>query len=189
MSLKFYIPHKKEKEKIILLLRRHPLIILTKIIGWGILASIPFIFYLIMGDLIQNLFPYDLFNALTILFLSIYFLYIWLFAFHSFVDYYLDVWIVTNHRIVNIEQQGLFARTVSEQQLHRIQDVTSELKGVFSTLLNFGTVYIQTAAEKERFIFKQVPRPYKVAKKISEIVEQHKKFQQLMEKEDKISTK
>ena len=189
MPIKFYIPHKQEKEKIILLLRRHPFIILTKIVGWATIALIPVIFYLFMGNLIGGLFSFELLQALTVLFMSIYYLYIWLFAFHSFVDYYLDVWIVTDERIVNIEQKGLFARTVSEQKLYRIQDVTSELKGFFSTLLDYGTVYIQTAAEKERFIFKQVPAPYQVARKITKIVEQNKKFKRLMEKEDKVSTK
>lgn len=189
MPIKFYIPHKREKERIILLLRRHPFIILVKIIAWGFIALLPIIFYLIMGSLLVELFPTETFYPMIVLFVSIYYLYIWLFAFHSFVDYYLDAWIVTNERIVNIEQKGLFARTVSEQRLYRIQDVTSELKGFFSTLLNFGTVYIQTAAEKERFIFKQIPAPYNVARKISKIVEKNKKFRRLMEQEDKINTK
>ena len=186
--LKFHIPHHKEGEKIILLLRRHYFIILAKIILWAIAAVLPLTFYSILGDVLAESFSNDLFSPLVVLFTSIYYLYIWLFAFYSFVDYYLDVWIVTNNRIINIEQKGLFARTVSEQELYRIQDVTSELKGFFSTTLNFGTVYVQTAGEKERFIFKQIPAPYEVARKITKIVEKNKKFRRLMEREDKITT-
>jgi membrane protein YdbS with pleckstrin-like domain len=187
--LKFHIPHHKDGEKIILLLRRHIFIILYKIAFWGLVAILPPIFYLIFRNVLASLFFNELFSPIIVLFTSIFYLYIWLFAFHSFVDYYLDVWIVTDERIVNIEQKGLFARTVSEQKLYRVQDVTSELKGPFSTLLDFGTVYIQTAGEHARFVFKQVPNPYQVARKITKIAEQNKKFHQLMEKKDKITTK
>ncbi len=137
-----------------------------------------------MAELFNNQF----FAPIVILFVSLYYLYIWLFAFHSFVDYYLDVWIVTNHRVVNIEQKGLFARQVSEQKLYRIQDVTSELKGLIGTFLDFGTVYVQTAGEEARFIFKQIPHPQNVAQKINQLVEENRKFHELMNQKDEIRT-
>ena len=40
------------------------------------------------------------------------------------------MWIITNDRILDIEQHGLFARTVSELRLHRVQDVTAEIKAL-----------------------------------------------------------
>lgn len=188
--LKFYIPHHKKGEKIILLLRRHPFIILVKIAFWAVVAILPPIFYLIFKEVLGNIFSSELLAPIIVLFTSTYYLYVWLFVFHSFVDYYLDVWIVTNERIINIEQKGLFARIVSEQRLYRVQDITSELKGIFPTMLNFGTVYVQTAAEKQRFIFKQIPDPYNVARKINRLVEQNKKFHRLMEEpKEKITTK
>lgn len=95
--------------------------------------------------------------------------------FSSFVDYYLDAWILTNEKIINIEQKGLFNRVISEQRLYRVQDITSELKGIIPTFLNYGNVYIQTAGEEERFAFKQVPAPYDVVKKINVLVEENKK--------------
>ena len=118
--------------------------------------------------------------------MSAYYLFIWLFFFHAFVDYYLDIWIVTDRRIVNIEQKGLFAREVSEQKLFRIQDVTSELKGIIPTFLNFGTVYIQTAAEEPRFVFKQIPDPGRVAQTIIKLVEENKRFHHLVEEKENV---
>lgn len=153
---------------------------------WAIVAILPPIFYLIMGETLAGLFTNQFFAPIVVLFVSIYYLYVWLFAFTSFVDYYLDVWLVTSERIVNIEQQGLFARTVSEQDLHRVQDVTSEVKGFFPTTLDFGTVYIQTAGEKQRFVFKQIPQPYRVVRKITKLVEEHKRFKEILENNDDI---
>src|SRR3989338_9956396 len=179
-----YHAHLKTNEKIILVLRRHPFIIFAKIFFWLMVALLPLIFHLTLEEVLAGLFNNNLFLPIVILFLSIYYLYLWLFIFHSFVDYYLDIWIVTDERIINIEQRGLFDRVVSEQKLYRVQDVTSELKGFFSTILNYGTVHIQTAGEEQRFIFEQVPDPYNVAKKIAQLAEEHKKIHhQVMEKE------
>ncbi|MAF25873.1 hypothetical protein CL634_09910 [bacterium] len=178
---KFFIPNPYPNEKIILLLRRHWFIILLRLSFWALVALLPLIFYRTIG---HNFIPTDPLAPLypiLVLFTSTYYLYTFLFAFHSFVDYYLDVWIVTNQRIVNIEQRGLFSREVSEQKLFRIQDVTAEVNGFFPTTLDYGTVFIQTAGEKARFNFKQIPEPYVVSKKIILLAEQDKKYHRIME--------
>ena len=87
---------------------------------------------------------------------------IWLLFFIVWIDYYFDVWIVTSERIVNIEQKGLFSRDVSELKLENVQDITVEVLGIIPTFLNYGDLYIQTAGELERFIFKHVPNPYAI---------------------------
>ncbi|MDD2807285.1 MAG: PH domain-containing protein [Patescibacteria group bacterium] len=180
--LKFFLPHKKDNETIILLLRRHPFTIFLKIIFWLMVALLPPVFYgfLVNGDILGDFFTSTIIWPIILLALSIYYLFVWVLIFYSYVDYYLDVWIITTHRIVNIEQAGLFDRVISEQELYRVQDITSEVKGIFPTLINYGTVYIQTAAEQERFTFKQVPNPNEVARKITKLVEDSKRAHQLM---------
>lgn len=89
-------------------------------------------------------------------------IFLWLFAFLIWIDYYLDVWIITTKRIVNIEQKGLFVRSMSELYLFRVQDTTSEVKGFFPSMLNYGDVFIQSAGEQERFQFHKIPDPYAV---------------------------
>lgn len=90
------------------------------------------------------------------------FILLWIYGFLVWIDYYFDVWIITNERIVNIEQKGLFTRHISELRFSRVQDVTSSVSGFIATALNFGDVFVQTAAEEERFIFRQVPDPFAV---------------------------
>jgi uncharacterized membrane protein YdbT with pleckstrin-like domain len=112
-----------------------------------------------------TLFPQFQEKNIQMLFLfleNLFFLFIWLFGFIIWIDVFFDVWIVTDQRIINTEQRGLFVRHVSELKYDRVQDVTVEVKGIIPTMLNFGDVYIQTAAETERFIFRQIPNPYKV---------------------------
>jgi uncharacterized membrane protein YdbT with pleckstrin-like domain len=103
-----------------------------------------------------------------------YYLAVWLFAFLEFTDYYLDVWIVTNERVINIEQEGLFHRTASELHLTAIQDVTSDVQGIVRTLFDYGNVHIQTAGEKGRFIFKNIEEPEKIKEFVIRLVEEDK---------------
>ena len=97
---------------------------------------------------------------------------IWIISFTIWIDFYFDVWIITNKRIVNIEQKALFIRHVSELKFTKIQDVTTEIEGFIPTILNYGEVYIQTAGTKGRFLFHQVSDPYKLK---SLIMDMHNK--------------
>lgn len=180
--LKFFLPHQKENEKIVLLLRRHPFTIFSKVVFWVIVALLPPVFngFLVSNNILGDFFSDSVIWPIVLLALSIYYLFVWVLIFYSYVDYYLDVWIITTHRIINIEQEGLFDRVISEQELYRVQDITSEVKGILPTLINYGTVYIQTAAEQERFTFKQVPNPTEVARKITKMVEDSKRAHQMM---------
>lgn len=103
---------------------------------------------------------------LVILGLSLYYLFVLLFFYADLIDYHLDIWVVTDRRLISIEQIGLFNRVVAQQPIEKIQDVTQEVKGKLQTLLDYGNVHIQTAGEQQRFVFEEVPKPDLVAKLI-----------------------
>ena len=90
---------------------------------------------------------------------------------------------MTNERIISSEQKQLFSRTIAEHDLSKIQDITAEIRGFFPTFLDYGEVFIQTAAEKQRFIFKQVPHPQDVKRKITELCEYKKRYLKIKEDE------
>lgn len=87
---------------------------------------------------------------------------IWISFFVIWTNFHLDVWIITNKRIIDVEQHNLFSRDVSEFRLDHIQDVTVEVKGILPTLLHFGDIHVQTAGESREFVISKIPRPYKV---------------------------
>lgn len=60
--------------------------------------------------------------------------------------YYLDLWVITDRRLIVIEQLGFFNRKTSNFRLERLQDVKVRVNGIIATLLNFGTVRAQTAS-------------------------------------------
>lgn len=151
-------------ERIILLLRRHPFTVLRRILPHTLLFLAPFL----LVPLARNSFPAILPEpgtpgyAIAVLAGSAYLLVVLLLLFLRWVDYVLDLWVVTTDRIVNIKQNELFHRVISEQMIERVQDVTSEVHGTMATLLNFGNVIVQTAGEEARFVFEEVSHPEEI---------------------------
>ena len=167
-----HLPNQKEFEKTIFSIRRHWIVPLKLTLMFLFGAALPVVFYFV----IQDTSPWILQGAVTypvlILVMSAYVLAIWLLYFNGLIDYYLDVWIVTNERIINIEQKGLFSRTIAELKLYRVQDAKAEVTGILHTLLDYGTITVQTAGEEAHFTFQQIPEPYKISRQILELVEE-----------------
>jgi membrane protein YdbS with pleckstrin-like domain len=175
MILLKYLPGKIKDEKIIMILRRDFFILLKKIFYFLVLILLPYIFYILFINSNPVLLSGNVSFPLIVLGISSYFLFIWLFFFFSFIDYYLDVWIITNERIIDIQQKGFFSRVISEQRHYRIQDVTSEVNGIIATVLKYGNVYVQTAGSKQRFFFHEVPNPEEVRNTIIRLAERSKR--------------
>lgn len=164
-----YFPTQQQEEKIFLLIRKHwfNYLIFFFITLLTILPVVVTVIYL-------NYRPVDVspmtYEILIVVF-SIFILFMLGVQLYGFVDYYLDIYIVTDQRIVDISQLGLFQRKISELQMRQVQDVSASVNGIFNTLLHFGDVLIQTAAERENFIFQSIPHPYTVAKQIVDLHE------------------
>jgi hypothetical protein len=114
----------------------------------------------------------DTAGIITKLFTQVYLLFLTLSLFLIWLSYYLSVQIVTDRRIVDIDQVGLFSHTVSELHIENIEDVTSETNGLFGTIFNYGMVFVQTAGTIERFEFDNVPNPTAIEKLILDLYEQ-----------------
>jgi hypothetical protein len=170
MYEEIHFPGQLSDETVLLLLRRHWFVLFTRLI-FVIIATITLVIvYFLFRDLNTNL-QESAFHNLLIFGESIATLFIWNFFFILWIDYYLDVWIVTNERIINIEQKGFFNRNISELKLIKIQDVTSEINGFIPTVLNYGNICVQTAGEVERFTFQQIPNPNHVKNVIVQLQE------------------
>lgn len=170
-----HLPGSDLKEHEIHLLRRHPITLLPLLIVTILLLTLPPAGYF-FGRVIQpDLLGDSTSLTLYIIGASIFFLFGWMFIFQHFIEYWLDMLIVTDKRILDIDQSGLFGRTVSELRLYRTQDVTAEVKGFWNTMFDYGDIYIQTAGEIERFHFQDVPHPNKLSKMILELAEEDRR--------------
>ena len=97
------------------------------------------------------------------------YLFTFMYAFESFLSWYFDVFLVTDERVVDIEFNNLLNKHFAEADLSKIQDVSSSVRGVLGTFLNYGNVLIQTASETNQITFENVPNPEKIIKLIEEL--------------------
>lgn len=164
-------PSQQENEKIYLVVREHWFHLFLKIMAWALFAVFLVLFNRYAREYVPGLFEGRA-GEVTHLFTLVYTLFLVLSLFLIFIIYYLNIQIITNLRLVDVDQVGLFSHTVSELHLENIEDVTSETNGFFGTVFNYGMVYVQTAATIERFEFDNVPNPAAIEKLLLDLYEQ-----------------
>lgn len=98
------------------------------------------------------------------------YLFVFGFAFANYVNWFFNVYIITNKKLVDMDFVGLLYKNISETPLANVEDVTSNISGVFGTVFNIGDVRIQTAAEEKEFDFELVGNPSKVRDIISDLL-------------------
>jgi len=164
-----------EGEEIFLFLHRHWLAMLPIILAMVFLILIPviaFIIFFYLGGL-DYLNSLDLSispSKILVFFFAIYFLFLDFFFLSAWLQYYLDVTIVTSNRIINIDQINIFYRKVAGAKFDFVQDVRAEVTGILQRIFNYGTVMIQTAGEQPNFILENIPQPAMVARNILSII-------------------
>jgi membrane protein YdbS with pleckstrin-like domain len=84
------------------------------------------------------------------------------------IGWYFSVYIVTDQRLIQITQKGMFARSVVDIALHQIQMINYEVVGLQETLLGFGTIRVQTYVGE--LVIHEVHHPAKTAKKLQMVL-------------------
>ncbi|HSD11981.1 MAG TPA: PH domain-containing protein, partial [Patescibacteria group bacterium] len=97
-----------------------------------------------------------------------------LIALRTYVVWRWNAFVVTSHRVVDVDQRGFFSRTVSEATYDKIQDVSYAIKGVVGTLLKFGTIELQTAGNATNLELQDVRDPKELHHLITESMAAHR---------------
>lgn len=159
-------------EQIIHLIQHSWVMFVGPVVGSIIFALIPLAIMISFPDLLTSLQANALSWAITVLGGSLYYLGLLLFLLIRYVDIHLDFWIITNERLISIEQQALFNQRISEQELIAIQDVTSGIKGILATILNFGDIEVRTASERQSMLINNVSSPHLIRRQLFQLLEQ-----------------
>lgn len=150
-----------EEEKILLLLRAHPITNLSWIIPAVLLFLAPF-FILDLLSLL-NLDLSALPRQFGIIFLIINYLLVLIIAFEGFLHWYFNVYIVTTKNIVDVDFHSLLFKNIDVAPLRNIEDTSSSMGGILNSIFHYGHVFIQTAGATKNIDFHSVPRPHHVA--------------------------
>lgn len=150
-----------ESDEIILReVRKHWFIVSLQFAGLIMMALLP----LIAFTLIKVLPPFFVFLTaletplLTALY-SGWLIIMWMGLFGVWTNYYLDVWTVTNKRLIIVDQRGLFHRETASFRLERLQDINVSVRGILGTLLKFGDLEAETASGDKNFVARGIPDP------------------------------
>lgn len=153
MSYQFH--GQRSNEDVLLVAHYHPLVLLHRVI----LAVAFWLFPLFLSAFISR----GGFFAL------VFFACIVVGALLLWEEYYCwqrTLFLLTNERIVFLEQEGLFHRELVECDLKSIQQVSHKIKGVLHTLAGFGQISIQTGGAQQPIVIHHMPDPYEIQQEI-----------------------
>jgi hypothetical protein len=154
----------EEDEEVLKIARKHWFVLISELIGIVAFALTPIVLFFIGTELPELLGSATIstkaytagltFAAAAWLLLST------LSGFVVWTRYYLDMWIITDRRIIAVQQIHFFNRNVAIFRLERLQDIEFSVKGLIQTFFNFGTISAQTAGHLEaNFSSKGMPSP------------------------------
>lgn len=158
----YRLPHPMPGEKVVRIIHRDVFIALKRVGLFVLLLALPAIVLLMINQIFPTIDNSGMITIIILLSLSVYLLFIWLLFFFSIIDYILDIWIITDKRIIDVQQNGFFSRVISEQMVAKIQDITSDTHGFWPTVWKYGNLTVQTAAEQNKFYFEEISDPEEV---------------------------
>lgn len=146
-------------ERILLQVRKHWFVLCTQVIGVVVVALLPLFFIAFISRIGSIASHIPLNTALLVTLYTGWLILQWMALFSIWTNYYLDVWIITNKRLIAIDQRGFFSRTMASFRLERMQDISVSVDGILATFLDYGTLEVQTAGEEEKFRVTGIPSP------------------------------
>lgn len=160
----------KEHERVVAVIRHHWFVLFRDVFGVAFLFFLPFfVIPLFWSIAVQAGSVPSVPGGVVLFFASMWALLMWNFIFTKWTDFYYDIWVITNWRIVDINQIGMFKRSVATiLTLDHIQDVEAQTHSVIGTFLNFGNIQVQTAAAHREFSMLDVANPTSVVQIIRE---------------------
>lgn len=152
--------HSYSNEKVILIVHHHWWHLVKLAFPSAFMFALPFFAIPIVGAMMTGAVAAQ--SGPILVFLgALWALFFWHKMFEAWTDYYFDVWIITNWRIVDIELLALFNLNVGSMlDLDHIQEIITETRGILQNILGVGSLLIQTAAtSRGQFSYVDVANP------------------------------
>ena len=156
-----YFPGQKPDEEIKAIVRPHWLNLLGAILATILAAVLP-IAIIVAGNALEGPSLGGTTQAIVTAMLGVYYLALITYFFVRWLAVYLDVGVITDQRVVDVDQRSLFNRNVAELDSKMVQDISSDKSGLLQTIFDFGDVVIQTAGERPNFTLEGAPHPEQV---------------------------
>ena len=145
-------------EHLIKKVRKHWFVFFVEALLFVLIAVTPFIFWGILNATLSIELGEKL-SKMLLFFYSLWILFVWIGFFIAWTGYYLDVWLLTDKRVIDIDQKALFYRDIASIRLDKIQDIKIITPGLFASLFGYGDIHIQSAGADKEFKMRNIERP------------------------------
>lgn len=139
----------KEGEKILLVIRQTPIAFANSLLIGTLLFLLPF--FLLFP--LFSMGKWGVAGFIVLIIIAI------VFAFYRLVDWYFNCGIITNMRVIDIDQKGILSRTVSEVPYYKIDDVSYNIKGFRQTMFRYGNVVAAIKGYRSSVTLRNVAKP------------------------------
>jgi uncharacterized membrane protein YdbT with pleckstrin-like domain len=163
MEQELEVENQRPDEEIIIMVRQHPWVLARPIFYLIIIALIVFSSFLIWH-----------FTTVSVIILLVAICVSLIYISNVWYSYANDLFVLTNQRLIKIDQKSFFNRRVSESELDSISNINYEIKGLVKSLLNFGDIKISTTGDEISIvILNNLENPHFIQERIMDF---HKKY-------------
>lgn len=163
-----YFDTQEANEHILLFLRRH------------FITNVPWIFVtviLVFLPPVVSMLLNTTHSAITFLPGPFVFALVWMYylvvgtnAFLHFLDWYYNISLITQRRVMDVELKDLVYKKISATKISLVQDINYVQSGTIRSIFDYGEVLIQTAGTQENFYVNSVPKPEVVVRVVESLI-------------------
>jgi uncharacterized membrane protein YdbT with pleckstrin-like domain len=157
MEKEFTFNGQRENEKVLEVVNSHPYVLYSPALKVVVLLSLALAIFLF--------FPDWFYVSLAI------FLFCAVYLFRAIYSFRETMLIITDQRLFAVDQKGFFGRRITEVDLYKVLDITTEMEGFAKAILKYGNLIVRTAGARESgdMVIKNIPEPYSVEQRIANL--------------------
>jgi uncharacterized membrane protein YdbT with pleckstrin-like domain len=111
-----------------------------------------------------------------------------LMAWRTYFSWQRTALIVTDQRLVDIDQHGFFNRLITEVDLNEVEEISFKVKGLVATIFRFGSVLIRTAGERADIFLRHVHQPIKLHHLLNDLMEETKSSTEISRRANRLAS-
>lgn len=168
-----HFPGKHEGDKIVLYVRKHWIKYVLVSLLSAVLFLIPVV--ALVAYLINQPVTDSHTAEIVTISIGIFLLIVMGLILQSFVDFYLDLFVVLEDRIVFVRQNGFFNQQIDEANIWDIDEVGVDIKGILKSSLGYGDLIVHTGNDEAILTVDGIPDPAQVGREIMRLHKEHAK--------------
>lgn len=157
----------QKNEVVLCFCRKHWIALFPHMVIFTMIFIVPFLLLAFTpGETLERIFSPSAYRVLAAVILAVMTYYFHRFFLRCFT-YYLQILIITNFRVIQLDQTLFFKHNRDSIDLPEIQDIVIQRRGLFQTVLNYGELTITLSSAHATKVLSRIPNPEYYFRKIN----------------------